>query len=352
MPRAPRRFRLSLRLSGGAAAILLAASAGAAWAWGASGHRIIGRVAIEALPVEIPAFLRSPQAVDAVGELAREPDRSKGAGQPHDADLDPGHYVDLTEDGHIYLPTGPSLAALPKSRHDYDTALVKAGIDPFKAGYLQYNLLDGYEQLAKDFAYWRIETAILKHRLLPEHRGFVKNDLKLREALIVRDLGVWAHFVGDASQPFHTSIHYNGWGDYPNPEGFTQDKVHGPFESDYVSANVKLADIKAALPAPADCGPTAAACVIAYLNATNAQVAPFFRLQKAGAFAAPTPQGKAFTVERIAAGAAMLRDLTVKAWRDSEKQGVGYKPLITVAQVESGAPIDPKALWNGLYGDD
>jgi hypothetical protein len=28
-------------------------------------------------------------------------------------------------------------------------------------------------------------------------------------------LGIWSHYGGDASQPLHVSIHYNGWGDYP-----------------------------------------------------------------------------------------------------------------------------------------
>lgn len=66
-----------------------------ALAWGASGHRIIGRVAVAALPTEVPAFLRTPQAVDDAGELSREPDRSKGSGRTHDSDRDPGHYLDL-----------------------------------------------------------------------------------------------------------------------------------------------------------------------------------------------------------------------------------------------------------------
>jgi hypothetical protein len=334
------------------AAVSLTTAVGVAWAWGSSGHRYIGRVAMQALPEELPAFLRSPQAVDAIGEIARDPDRSKGAGQPHDADLDPGHFVDITEDGRVLLPDGPSMERMPKNRHDYTVQLVKAGVDPFKAGYLQYNLMDGYQQLAKDFGIWRVETAALKRNLLPQHREWIESDRLRREALIIRDLGWWAHFVGDASQPLHASIHYNGWGDYPNPEGFTQEKIHGPFESDFVAANITESDVRRALPAPADCGATIQICTSTYLLATKDEVAPLYRLYKAGAFAKPTPEGKAFAVARVAAGAAMLRDLTVKAWRDSARQGVGYKPLITAEQVESGAPVDAGDLWRALYGDD
>ena len=336
----------------GLAALTLTAVAGVAWAWGASGHRIIGRVAVRALPADLPAFLKTSEAVDAIGEIAREPDRSRGAGQPHDADLDPGHFVDLTEDGHVFIAGGPSLAAMPRNRNDYDIALVKAGVDPFKAGYLQYNVMDGYQQLTKDFAHWRAESAALKRGLLAPHRDWVVADVRRREALIIRDLGYWAHFVGDGSQPFHVSIHYNGWGDYPNPEGFTQDKVHGPFEGDFVIAHVKEADVAREMPPLADCGASIQACTASYLTATQAQVVPFFRLYKAGAFASASSEAKAYTLARVTAGAAMLRDLVVRSWRESGKGVVGYKPSVSVAALESGAPADEKALWSGLYGDD
>ena len=349
MPETSPNRAAALLLSGSLAAVLLAA-AGAAWAWGATGHRLIGRIAMESLPAELPAFLKTADAIDAVGEMAREPDRSKGAGQPHDADFDTSHFTDLTEDNHIYTPDGPLIGNMPKNRHDYDVALAKAGIDPFKAGHLYYSMLEGAEQLAKDFGYWRVETVILKRNLVPAHRAWIETDLKRREALIIRDLGYWGHFVGDASQPMHVSIHYNGWGDYPNPEGFTQEKVHGPFEGEYVLAHVTAARVRAVLPAPADCGPTLQACVTAYLMATNNSVAPFYRLEKAGAFKGD--EGAAFAIQRIAAGAAMLRDLVVRAWRDSERQGIGYKPLITAQQVEAGTATDPKTLWDDLYGDD
>src|SRR5258706_14116075 len=85
---------------------------GRALAWGATGHRLIGREAIAALPNDLPAFLRAPGVADRVGELAREPDRWKDAGKPHDADRDPAHFLDLGDDGAVL--GGPTLAALPE----------------------------------------------------------------------------------------------------------------------------------------------------------------------------------------------------------------------------------------------
>ena len=59
----------------------------------------------------------------------------------------------------------------------------------------------------------------------------------VRQMLVLRDLGVWAHYIGDASQPLHVTVHYNGWGDYPNPDGFVaQPGLHAKFESDFVNA--------------------------------------------------------------------------------------------------------------------
>ena len=64
-------------------------------AWGANGHRMISQLAIANLPAEVPAFLRTPKVAELLGELAREPDRSKVTGNNHDRDLDRGHYINL-----------------------------------------------------------------------------------------------------------------------------------------------------------------------------------------------------------------------------------------------------------------
>ena len=53
---------------------------------------MISRLAIESLPAAVPAFLRTSRAAALVGELAREPDRSKGAGDSHDHDRETDEY--------------------------------------------------------------------------------------------------------------------------------------------------------------------------------------------------------------------------------------------------------------------
>lgn len=344
--------RLRTVLIAGAAGLAAAALAAgeAARAWGASGHRIIGQAAMLALPADLPAFLRTRAAVQDVGELAREPDRSKGGGRPHDGDSDPGHFVDLTESGRVFTEAGPSVDALPVDRNAFSEALVKADISLFKAGWLPYSLMDGQQQLVRDFALWRAAAALAKNPKVPaRERAWYSADRALRERLTLRDLGVWAHYVGDASQPLHVSIHYNGWGrEYPNPKGYTLDPIHGPFEEAFVYQNVTLRSVQAALPPPADCGPTIQVCTAAYLRATLKEVEPLYDLWKAGAFSTTgDTRGRAFANARVAAGAAMLRDLVARAWRESADAEVGYRPAYKVRDVEGGQVI-PFAV---LYGE-
>ena len=321
------------------------AAASAALAWGATGHRLIGEAAMQALPPELPAFLRSAATTQAVGELAREPDRSRGSGQPHDHDLDPGHFLDLDDQGKIN--GGPALATLPADREAYDAALRGAGTDAYKSGYLPYNIEDGFEQVVKDLAYWRIETAALKSERNPENRAWFARDLPAREALTVRDTGWWVHFAVDASQPLHGSVHYNGWGIYPNPHGYTSDKIHGPFEGAFVRDHLTLASVEAAMRAPQACTPIEA-CTVRYLTATNTWVEPLYAMWTAGDFTQADPRAVAFATARVADGAAELRDMVLAAWRASADGSVGYQTPVTVRAAEAGQPVPIAAL----YGDD
>jgi hypothetical protein len=318
---------------------------GPAAGWGSSGHRLIGQLAIEALPSELPSFLRSRDAISAVGELAREPDRWRQAGWTHDSDRDPAHFLDLADDGKIF--GGPSMADLPNTRAAFETALRAVGSDQWRAGYLPYSIIEAEEQLAKDFAYWRAETAAVRFVAKPTHRAWLAADVRLRENLILRDLGVLAHYVGDGSQPLHVSVHFNGWGDYPNPNGFTRQKIHAWFEGDFVHDFVSEAAVKAAMTPYKDCHCSYERRTAAFLLSANAQVAPLYLLEKSGGFENGDARGRAFVEERLAAGADELRDDIIGAWRASLDGTVGYPPL-KVADILGGR-IDP---FDALYGVD
>jgi hypothetical protein len=242
---------------------------------------------------------------------------------------------------------GPALAALPATREGYDSDLRAVGADSWRAGYLPYSIIDGWQQLSKDFAYWRVEAAAAVSLADPTHRAWLAADRVRREALILRDLGVLSHYVGDGSQPLHVSTHFNGWGPGPNPEAFTQDRIHAPFEGALVRRYMSEAAVRAVMAPYRDCRCSIERGAALYLAATNREVARLYRLQKAGAFAGGDPAGRAFTAERLAAGADELRDLIVDAWRASAAGEVGYPP-VKVADVLAGK-VDP---YDSLYGLD
>ena len=327
-----------------ASAVMLAGTPGPVLAWGSTGHRLVGRAAVKALPPEIPPFLRSPRAVIEIGELSREPDRSKDSGRTHDADRDAGHFLDLGDDGRVF--GGPLLTALPATRQEYETVLRAAGADNWKAGYLPYSIIECWQQLAKDLAMWRTDVAGARHAHGAARKAWFETDRIRRERLVFSDLGALSHFVGDGSQPLHVTDHFNGWGSFPNPNGYTQDKVHGPFEGDLVRRTVTLAAVSAAMATYRDCHCPIDQRVGAYLTATGQQVIPFYEMYKAGGMAPGRPEGTKFATERLAVGASELRDLIVEAWKASASGKVGW-PQISVADVEAGK-VDPYDSLMGL----
>jgi hypothetical protein len=306
----------------------------AAFAWGPTGHRIVGELAVRALPAEMPAFLRTPEAATEIAEIANEPDRWRGSGPAHDGERDPGHFVNVADD--LTVRGGPSLKALPPTRKDYDTALRAAGTTQYDAGWLPYAIVDGWQQLRTDLAYWRVDVAGEKFARTDPARAWFAADRRLREILTIRDLGVFAHYVGDASQPMHVSVHYDGWGDGPNPEGFATAKgLHWRFEGIFVGANIAEADVAPLLAPYRDCGCAIEARMAAYLAASQTFVAPLYRLDKAHAFEGHNAGGKAFAAARLAAGASELRDMAADAWRASADASIGFGHL-SVKAVEAG----------------
>ena len=238
------------RLVIAALALVAVATPAVVDAWGNTGHRLIGIAAMRALPADMPGFLKTPGAIADVGELAREPDRWKGAGQPHDRERDTAHFIDLDDAGHVFDPRGMTLAELPRLKSEYDAALTKAGLDVDDAGYLPYAMIDAWQNLGRDFAYWRVLNAAERRETDMERQAWYRADRLRREALILRDIGVMGHYVGDGSQPHHTTIHYNGWGEFPNPEGFTNSRqTHALFEGAFTNRVARLDAVEAAMPA-------------------------------------------------------------------------------------------------------
>jgi hypothetical protein len=221
------------------------------------------------------------------------------------------------------------------------------GQDSWKGGYLPYSIVDRWQQLAKDFAYWRVLAAAEANPAWKAHKAWFAADRRRREAQVLETLGELSHFVGDGSQPLHVTIHFNGWGALPNPNGYTEARVHGPFESDLVRASVSPQAVAAKIALFRSCDCAIERRTADYLSATGRLVEPFYQMEKAGGMAPGDPRGPAFATQQLAVGASELRDLTVEAWRASATQTVGWKP-VAVADVLAGK-VDP---YPALYGID
>jgi hypothetical protein len=311
-------------------------------AWGATGHEWVSGIAIEKLPDSIPEFIRTPEAAADVTVMGREPDRSRGAGKTHDAERNPGHYINLADNGDVVGVL--SLSQLPTTREEYDTLLRAKGFTQYKAGYLPYSIIDGWQQIRKDFAYWRALTKAIETAKTPEERAWFEADRRLREKLTIRDIGIWSHYVGDASQPLHVSVHYNGWGEFPNPNAFTTKHIHAHFEGEFVKHNLSRSAVAAEVGPYLDCKCTIESQTYALLLTALVQVEPLYALEKDGDFERGNKLGIAFATARLAAGAQATRDMIVDAWLDSANTPVGY-PMVDVRDIERGKVRTTRELF-------
>jgi hypothetical protein len=289
--------------------------------WGSDGHRMINRLAAAKLPGDVPEFLRSPYAQDAMEYYGPEPDRWKSRAEAELANAgSPEHYIDLEWADMIGGP-------LPRNRYDFVRALAVAqkahpdlGLTPEKVG---------LQPWAADEWYQRVKAAMREYRgLAAAHK-----DTKPVEAEILFCAGILGHFVGDASNPLHTSIQFNGWTG-PNPNGYTTEhKIHGQMESDFVAANVNPAkDVAPLIPEKAKVLNDFFDDYVAYIRHSNTLVEKSYQLEKAGGFTgAGSAESKAFIDERLAAGATELRDVIYTAWVRSGDPLPQYKNSVKVA---------------------
>ena len=289
-------------------------------AWGRDGHRMINRLAAEALPKEVPEFLRSAAAVEAMEWYGPEPDNWKETAEPElKAAGEPEHFMDMEWADLIGT-------ALPRKRYDFIRALAYAGkgrtdvsFTPETIGLLPYAADEGYERLKAAMRTYRGLTA--------DHK-----DTKAVEAEIVFLAGVLGHWVGDGSQPLHATYQYNGWTG-ANPKGYTAEhRIHSLFESGFVKANVRpQQDVAPLIAAKATVIGDVFEQFVGYLRVSNGKVDEVYRLEKAGGLTGEgSAEAKAFVDERLAAGATELRDMIYTAWVKSGDPLPVYKNGVKV----------------------
>ncbi len=296
-------FILPTRLAAGLTAVaLIAASSLPAWAWGNEGHRMINRLAAMALPTDVPAFLRTPAAIYEIDWLGPEPDRWRSPAEPElNAAQAPEHYIDLE--------LADALGPLPRRRFDFEAKAYAAGQRPEKIGLQPWETTEVWE---------RLKAALREYRHLAATAGPRNPDTIAAGQAAIFYAGWLGHYVGDGSQPLHTTVQFNGWTG-PNPHGYTTShEIHWQFEGPFVAANLRAPEVQARMTPPRAIEGDMFDSYVAYLRRTATYVERVYQLEKAGGFVgAGTAESREFTAERLAAGASMLRDMIYTAWLDS-----------------------------------
>jgi hypothetical protein len=270
----------------------------AAHAWGTEGHRLVNRLAASSLPSDVPAFLTTEAAVNEIEYLGPEPDRWRSKTEPELlAAQAPEHFIDME--------LADALGPLPRQRLDFEAKVFAAGQRPEKIGLQPWVATEVWQRLKASMREYRALSAAHK-------------DTKPVEQVILFYAGWMGHYVGDASQPLHTTIQYNGWVG-PNPNGYTTaHQIHWQFEGPFVGVNIHEADVKAKMTVLKPVEGDIFDSYVAYLRHTQSYVEKVYQLEKTGGFVgAGTAESREFTAERLAAGASMLRDMIYTAWLKS-----------------------------------
>jgi hypothetical protein len=278
-------------------------------AWGGKGHEMQARTAMGVLPEEMPAFFRG--ATEEIAFLITEPDRWRTPEQPSANETTGVNHTFKTE-----IAPKP----LPANRHLFIVWMARQpGFDPAKGstvrdfGTAPYGIQEWSELLTAAFRRWRA---------MPESTPVEITRKRMHEKSILFMAGVLGHWVTDASNPIHASIHVHGWHpSVPNPNGYAgpKDDPHGRYEGAYVNQAIELPDVAALV----DKKPRLLGDWLkeaeAYITANCAHVEQIYRWDKQARFGAggEPAEAKPFTAARLADGARMIRDVWYTAWMRS-----------------------------------
>ncbi len=259
---------------------------------------MINHLAASNLPQDAPAFLRSQDAIREMEYLGPEPDRWRSLGEAElNAAQAPEHFIDLE--------LADALGALPRRRLDFEAAVFAAGQRPEKIGLQPWEATEVWE---------RLKAALREYRRL----SAAHEDTRGVEEAAIFYAGWLGHYVGDAAQPLHTTVQYNGWIG-PNPNGYTTShKIHWQFEGPFVGSNLHESDIQPRMTAVHVLEGDVFADYVGYIRQSSRYAEKVYQLEKNGGFEGQgSPESRDFTAERLAAGASMLRDMMYSAWIQS-----------------------------------
>jgi hypothetical protein len=310
-------------------AILFSVHQAAAWDY--EGHYVINQLALASLPTNFPAFVFASAARERIAFLSGEPDRWRNVPDlPLKQDNGPDHYIDLEELNHY----GMTPDTLPSLRYDFvgQLAVFRAMhadqfplIDPVRdaahtgnlVGFLPWTITEYTARLKSAFSYLKAY----------QEAGGSSNEIVSAQENIIYLMGVMGHFVGDGSQPLHTTIHFNGWVG-SNPHGYTTNHAfHSWIDGGYfrktggLKVETMLGKIRPAehVVQPAQTNGIFRVAV-AYLAEQNTLVQPLYQLEKDGKLSGEGENGltgRAFLEMQLVKGGQMLGNIWLTAWLDA-----------------------------------
>lgn len=302
-----------------------------ALAWDYEGHRVVNQLALGALPSGFPDFVRAPAVAERIAFLAGEPDRWRNTPDLPLAHLnEPDHYIDVEE-----LATyGLTPESLPVFRDDFiaQLALIRKSRpndfpppDPTHdkahtrqlVGLLPWAIAENYGKLKSGFSYLKAF----------QESGGTPEEIANAQANIVYVMGVTGHYVGDAAQPLHTTIHHHGWvGE--NPQHFSTNrsfhawidggffrKMHGA-DTKGMANKMRTAQVVTLKQHPAKPEEIFQAAM-AFITEQRKMLEPLYQLEKEGKLSGEGTEGKAFLEGQLVKGAQMLSDIWYSAWEQA-----------------------------------
>ncbi len=332
-------------------------------AWDYEGHHAVNELALASLPTNFPAFALTPEARTRIAYLAGEADRwrnitslKNGTGLALGHASAPDHYLDL-EDIKLYDLTP---ATLPPLRYDFVADIVKARaahpenfppIDPAKdsdhtrelSGFLPWAISENFQKLQSGFS----TLAAL------QSSGGTPEEIANAQENIVYVMGVMGHFVGDASQPLHTTMYHHGWTTNDNPNHYTTSpKFHQWIDGGFFSATGGI-DVKklSAKIQPASKLPSANLpngifeTSVDFIVAANKLVEPLYKLDHDGKLSnkeGKGVEGRAFLETQIVKSGQLLGDLWYTAWATAPEDTFLERELQKRADAAAGKVPEKK----------
>ena len=314
--------------------VLVQLGAQLASAWDYEGHRLVNQLALASLPTNFPAFVREAAAAQRVAFLAGEPDRWRNTQDlPLKHFQEPDHYIDIEE----LADYGLKPEMLPVFRYDYIAQLAlarKAHPEKFSetdaasdqahthglVGLLPWAITENYAKLKSGFSYLKTFEA----------DGGTPEEIANAQANIVYIMGVMGHYVGDASQPLHSTIHHHGWvGE--NPHHYSTSRgfhswIDGGFFNKIGGANSKgmesklrpaqLVTINNRSAKPEEMFQAA----MAFILDQHKLLEPLYQMDKDGKLSGEGEkgmEGRAFLEGQLVKSGQMLGDIWYSAWQQA-----------------------------------